>query len=188
VTVRNGAVRGWTIGVSLQATGRVILEDLRVELNQTGVAVGSGGLLSRLAVRENSNGLSISNHALDFGTQISDSNISHNGSYGIENAANNVWVHDNVIDAHGQDGIRLIGDASWNKVTDNRITGNGGYGVHINGDFPGDDPNVNLVARNALLGNVTAAVRDTGAGNRIGTFVGGDASITATNPWSNVVY
>jgi hypothetical protein len=97
-------------------------------------------------------------------------------------------VHDSIIDANGSDGIRLWTDSSWNKVTDNRIVGNVGRGVHID-DYSGSaDPNVNLVARNALLGNVAGAVLDTGTGNRIGTFVGGDASITASNPWSNVVY
>jgi nitrous oxidase accessory protein NosD len=101
--------------------------------------------------------------------------------------ANNVWVHHNVIDSNSGNGVMPYSNASWNKITDNRIVGNGFRGVYIN-DLSSGSPDNNLVARNAILGNSLGAVLDTGTGNRIGAFVGGDASITGSNPWSNVVY
>jgi parallel beta-helix repeat protein len=127
-------------------------------------------------------GIYIGQFSFDFSTDIRHSVISHNGVDGIRIEANNVRIADNVIDANDAGGVRLTGTASWNSITDNRIIGNS-TGVSI-----GYDANVNLVARNLILGSTSEAVSDVGVGNRIGTFVGGDASITATNPWSNVVY
>ncbi len=188
ITVRNGTLRGWGTAVYLTASAGVDLEDLRIVENNRGIAVGTGGVLARLLVRNNSNtGIEVYQSPNQYGTELRDSNISNNGGSGIVNFANNVWIHGNIVDANGDRGILLINNASWNKVTDNRVSGNGFYGISIDKIVSGQ-PNVNMVARNQIVGNGFGAVYDSGVGNRIGTFVGGDASITATNPWSNVVY
>ncbi len=183
VVVRNGSLRNWNIAIYLEIAQRSSLDDLRVTNSGKGIVIGTGGRLSRLLVRANSVGLEILQTGLEYGTDLADSVISNNTVYGVVIEANNVAIHGNVIDANTLAGVRLTGSASWNNITDNRIVGNG-YGI----DISSSTANVNLVARNALLGNTSASLRDLGTGNLIGTFVGGDASITATNPWSNVVY
>jgi parallel beta-helix repeat protein len=123
-----------------------------------------------------------------WGASVSDSNFSRNTDHGIDVDANNIWVHDNVIDSNGRIGVYIEILASWNEVTDNRIAGNGA-GVNPVGGVYIAQSNAygNVIARNIIAGNVPNAVKDFGTASRIGTFVG-DASITATNPWSNVVY
>ncbi len=186
--VRNGTLRNWNIAINLEKAGRSSLDDLRVVDGGKGIVIGTGGILSRLIVRENgAAGVEILHTGLDWGTELGDSVISRNLFNGVVVDANNVWLHDNVIDSNVGSGVRLYNNASWNKVMDNRITGNSSHGVFIDNAGSGA-PNANLVARNVILGNTLGAVLDTGTGNRIGTFVGSDASITATNPWSNVVY
>jgi hypothetical protein len=186
VKVRNGVLRDWGWGIKMSTSGAVSVEDMRILQNGVGIEVGTGGVLAGLVVRDNNaSGVVVYQYPNEYGTDIRDSVISKNIENGVFISANNVWVHDNVIDANTV-GVGLHGNASWNKVTDNRI-GRNYYSVTI-GDSFNSPANVNMVARNQIVGSGYTAVWDNGTANRIGTFVGGDASITATNPWSNVVY
>jgi hypothetical protein len=181
VKVRNGVLRDWGWGIKMSTSGAVSVEDMRILQNGVGIAVGTGGVLAGLVVRDNSiGGVEVYQYPNGYGTEIRDSVISKNGN-GVLIDASNVWVRDNVIDVNGT-GVYVNGGSSWNKITDNRIGGN-----VYDGAFIGPTANSNMVARNQIVDNGTA-VLDFGSNNRIGTFVGGDASITATNPWSNVVY
>jgi parallel beta-helix repeat protein len=187
VKVRNGVLRDWGWGIKMSTSGAVSVEDMRILQNFKGIAVGTGGVLAGLVVRDNVGGIEVYQYPNEYGTDIRDSVISENSATGIFiSSANNVWVHDNVIDVNST-GVYLYNSSSWNKVTDNRIGGND-YGILIGIGISNSPANVNMVARNQIVGSATAAVSDHGTANRIGTFVGGDASITATNPWSNVVY
>ncbi len=179
-TIRNGVLRGWYTGVDTPNFIRSTYEDLRVTDNGWGLYIGSGSDVRHVMSAYNGIGLVIIQWNDAWGGSVSDSNFSRNGDTGIYVYANNIWVHDNVIDSNGSIGV-LIG-RSWNEVTDNRIVGSAETGVFIATSATG-----NLIARNVLAAS-PVPVNDIGTASRIGTFVGGDASITATNPWSNVVY
>jgi nitrous oxidase accessory protein NosD len=182
IAIENGTVRGFEYGIDLSTSLRVTLRNLTVIDNDSGIRVGAGGALSELIVRENTqNGIEIYQTSMDFGTDVRDSVISHNGLWGIVNYANNVRIADNLIAANYL-GVFLDNPASWNSIIDNQLVGN------VNGIVLWPGANVNVVARNLILGSTLNILVDAGSGNRIGTFVGADASITATNPWSNVVY
>jgi hypothetical protein len=185
VVVRNGTVRDWNIGVYLQQSVRSSLHDLHVVGNGKGIIIGAGGMLAGLTVRENGSGIEIIQGSTDWGTVLAGSIISKSSFGAIFVAANNVWIHDNAIDATTGTGVYLSGSSSWNQVTDNRIVGASEYGVRIG--TTGSGANVNTVARNVFMGTGILAVLDEGAGNRVGIFAV-DGSLSATNPWSNVVY
>jgi hypothetical protein len=192
VVIRNGQVRGFGTGVSVTNLSRSRLEDLEVTgASGDGIVVGSGGIVRDVMAHDNvAAGIRVIQQASDWGTLITDSNVSRNGfGYGYEIGgiyiqANNVWVRNSVIDSNAQAGVAVTIGWSYNEITDNRITGNYQSGVLFSGI---GTTNYNMVARNVLVGNGTA-VNDHGTNSRIGTFVGSDASITGTNPWSNVVY
>lgn len=192
VVIRNGHVRGFAAGMNVSSLARSTLEDLEVEgAASVGVDVGSGGTIKNLNVHDNGDvGIHVVQQGDNYGTLVTDSNASRNGfgsqinSGGIVINANNVWVRDSIFDANAVAGVRIGIGASYNQITDNRITGNGVTGVLITGV---GTTYYNMVARNVIVFN-GGTVTDNGTNSRIGAFVGGDASITATNPWSNVVY
>lgn len=187
-TIRNGVLRGWNTGVATPKFIRSTYEDLRVTDNGWGLFIGSGSAVRQVLAAYNDVGLVIAQRDDAWGGSVSDSNFIRNSLYGILVDANNIWIHDNVIDSNGNIGVLIAAGSSYNEVTDNRIVGNGGGGSPVGGVEIGANATGNLIARNVIAGNVPYAVRDFGTESRIGTFVGGDASITATNPWSNVVY
>jgi len=182
-------LRGWTVGVFTPNFIRSTYEDLRVTDNGYGVEIGSGSDVRHVMSAYNSLvGLVIAQRDDAWGGSVSDSNFIRNSLDGIYVSANNIWIHDNVIDSNGRTGVLIAAGRSYNEVTDNRIVGNGGGGSPEGGVFISEaSAYFNLIARNVIAGNVPYAVRDFGTESRIGTFVG-DVSITATNPWSNVVY
>jgi hypothetical protein len=186
-TIRNGVLRGWGIGVATPNFIRSTYEDLRVTDNVWGLNIGSGSDVRHVMSAYNTIGLAIAQRDDAWGGSVSDSNFIRNSVYGIFVSANNIWVHGNVIDSNGSIGVAIATGGSWNEVTDNRIVGNGGGLSPVGGVEIGTSATGNLIARNVIAGNVPNAVQDFGMASRIGTFVG-DASITATNPWSNVVY
>ena len=191
--IRNGIIRGWAVGVDTRNFIRSTYEDLRVtDSLGAGLIIGSGNSVLRVMAAYNLYGLVTFQRDDALGGSVADSNFSRNDFSGIEIAANNIWVRDSVIDSNGRAGIYLnaSANASYNQITDNRISGNGGGLVPMGGVYiSGPGANANLIARNVLLGNAPAAVTDVVAnGNRIGPFVGGDTSIAGSNPWSNVVY
>ena len=166
LTIRNGIVRAWGSGVYTPLSTRSTYEDLTVTDNlHEGVVIGSGNNVRRLTVWNNGfEGLQIQQVPGAWGSIIEDSNFSRNGRSGIRIVANNVWVHHNLIDANGTNGISIdtsIRTGAYNEITDNRITGNGGYGV----DIPG---NRNVVVRNVTDANTAGQLLDTGAGNIVG--------------------
>jgi len=189
-TIRNGVLRGWTTGVLTPNFIRSTYEDLRVTDNYDGLLIGSGSDVRHVMSAYNSlSGLVISQRDDASGGSVSDSNFIRNSLDGIVVDANNIWIHGNVIDSNGRIAVQIAPGRSWNEVTDNRIVGNGGGGLLEGGVLiVRSSAYGNLIARNVIAGNVPYAVIDFGTESRIGTFVGGDASITATNPWSNVVY
>ncbi len=192
VTIRNGSIRGWGAGINTPELARSTFANLDVaDSSGDGMNIGSGGVVREVVAHDNvAAGIRIVQQASNWGTLVTESNISRNGfGYafeigGIYIQANNVWVRNNVLDSNAQGGVTVTIGWSFNEITDNRITGNGGSGVALSGT---GTTLKNLVARNIIVGNANA-VTDFGTGSRIGTFVGSDASITATNPWSNVVY
>jgi len=181
-TIRNGVLRGWGIGVDTTNFIRSTYEDLRVTDNGWGLSIGSGSDVRHVMSAYNGIGLVIFQWDDAWGGSVSDSNFSRNGDLGLYVSANNIWIHDNVIDSNGPFGVYMASSASWNELTDNRIVGSAQTGVFIATSATG-----NLIARNVIAAN-PVPVNDIGTASRIGTFVGSDASITATNPWSNVVY
>lgn len=187
--IRNGTIRGWQYAVHTPNFVRSTYEDLRVTDNASGLEIGSGNTVLRVMSAYNlGSGLAIRQQGDAWGGLVADSNFSRNGGSGITLDANNIWIRDCVIDSNATAGISVVVPASYNQITDNRLVGNGGGGQFEGGIvIKGAGANVNLVARNVFIGNNPAVV-DLGVGNRIGTFVGGDPSISATNPWSNVVY
>ncbi len=196
VVIRNGHVRGFGVGVNVPSLSRSRLEDLEVEgALAVGIVVGSGGSVLNVLAHDNVNvGLNVIQQGTNYGTLIADSNFSRNGfgsqatTSGVTISANNVWLRNSIIDANEGPGVRISLGASYNQVTDNRITGNSGPGVLVNSVGTTDLASYfNMIARNVIVFNSPAVV-DQGISTHVGTFVGGDASITATNPWSNAVY
>ena len=134
----------------------------------------------------NSFGIVISQRDDAWGGSVSDSNFSRNTFDGMNNSANNIWLRNNIFDSNGRYGIQFYAPASYNQITDNRITGNGGEPSEAGIYLPAG-ANVNLIARNTLVANSPSQITDNGAGNRIATFVS-DVGPSVTNPLSNVVY
>ena len=162
--IRNGVVRDWGPGVVTAGSTNSTYEDLTVTDNRgVGMYIGSGSTVRRATVRNNSGtGLYIEQVPDAWGSVVEDSNFSRNGSAGVYLYANNVWMHDNVIDSNGSTGITVPGGFGYNEVTDNRITGNNGFAVVVNGYR-------NVVVRNVTDGNTSAGqLSNSGAGNIIG--------------------
>ena len=81
--------------------------------------------------------------------------------------ANNVWVRDSIIDSNSDglgngDGISIRNPSSYNEITDNRITGNAGWGIRIVG-------NRNVAVRNVVDANTLGQLNVAGSsGNMVG--------------------
>lgn len=188
LVVRNGSITGWSYGIYVPgAVVRSEFSDLRVSGNaSTGLAIGNGSVVRNVLANANNNGMSISETGVAGGTIVEDSNVSGNVYTGVNISASNVRLQRNVIDSNGASGVYVLPGTGWNEVLDNRIARNGNYGVWLDGYVPVFSSN-NVVARNSLLGNTPAAVQNDGASNHVGPYVS-DASLTGSNPWSNVVY
>ncbi|HZP57674.1 MAG TPA: right-handed parallel beta-helix repeat-containing protein [Dehalococcoidia bacterium] len=188
ITVRNGSVVGFSSGIVMVEATRSTFEDLTVTGSaDQGILVGGGSILRRLNVFENgADGVFIDVNGNNYGAILEDSDISRNASNGVAIYADNVWVHDCVIDANAGAGIMVNG--GYNKITDNRITRNLNRGVILSGN-PSDQFNVvghNLIAANTA-GVGPFSVQDMGLGNRVPPEVT-DPALTTSNPWANIVY
>jgi hypothetical protein len=180
LTVRNGVISNWANGISLPNFVSSVFEDLRVTHNSnTGIYIGSGNVVRRTVVTYNQTGLEIKQRGEAWGGWVTDSDIRKNTT-GLVLRANNQHVVGNVVGVNTEG---LAVQSRFNEVIDNDIIGNT-MGLRM---YNMADVGDTTVARNRFIRNDTA-VQDNGSNNKIGTFVGGDASITATNPWSNVVY
>lgn len=178
VIIRNGVVRDWALGVGTSGSKNSTYEDLTVTDNRgSGMFIGSGSTVRRGTVRNNgTNGLQIVQIANTWGSVIEDSNFSRNGTFGISLAANNVWMHDNVIDSNGSTGIYVPGNVGYNEITDNRITGNVGFAVVVDGYR-------NVVVRNVTDGNTSAGqLSNNGSANMVGPL----SPATSTNSNANI--
>ena len=171
LTIRNGVVRDWVTGISTYTSTRSTYEDLKVTDNiLDGIMIGTGSTARRLTVWNNghggagaSAGLVITQVPGAWGSIVEDSSFGNNGGQGIYIFANNVWVHHNVIDVNGTEGIRIVENVAYNEITDNRITGNAGYGVDVRGGY-------NVVVRNVIYTNTAGQLHDAGPGNWLGPF------------------
>ena len=169
ITIRNGTVRAWGSGVYTPLSTRSRYEDLTVTDNTNfGMSIGSGSNVRRLAAWTNATGLRIQQVSDAWGAIVEDSNFNRNTTQGINLAANNVWVHDNVIDSNGAGIVIPIG-SDYDEITDNRVTGNAGAGIYMEG-------NHHVVLRNVTDANwpsypfpcICKEIADLGAGNIVG--------------------
>jgi hypothetical protein len=175
--IRNGIVRGWHTGVHTPNSTRSTYEDLTVtDSGNTGMRIGSGSNARRLTVWNTSGwGLVIPQVFGGWGTIVEDSKFGRSAG-GILIEANNVWVHHNIIDANVADGINVISTVAYNEITENNITGNGGFGVELLGGY-------SVVVRNVIYANTTGQLHDTGPGNWLGPFWP-----PSTDPNANIGY
>jgi hypothetical protein len=185
IVIKNGTIRDWFVGIDAREAYRSVLSDLVVTANSNdGIDVGSGGSVKRVNSSANGQiGLNVEQVGDAYGTSIEDSNFSRNVLKGVSLVANNVRFQGNIVHVNGVGGgIYVSTDKGSNEIIGNSIMGNGGYGVEMDSRSGG-----NLIADNSFVFNTLGPVRDSGAGNHVGTYVG-DAALTGGNQYSNVAY
>ena len=190
VTVTNGQINEFDYGVQLGAgTGRSVVSDLRVELNQeAGIALADA---DQLAPDGTAYGNTIRGNTL----------IMNKVGVAIYSGTRNAVVRHNAIGASPMDGVRLE-HARGNRIEHNEVTGSGGAGVILQGGrenvmtdnllednkqgvMVGEEllpSNDNLVERNTIVGHsggisVIDSIGNDILENRIGAENGGGVTL-----------
>jgi hypothetical protein len=178
IVIRNGAVRNWNIGISLQGVSAgVILENLRVLANSSdGLSLAAGTLVSHCVVHRNGG------HGILLGggeNLVRDCQITENGLDGVkaQNSPNRImgnYVRGLASGAGPNAGIRA--STTLNQIMDNTVTFFS-TGITIAGGSG------NLVARNFVYSCDTNIVG--GAGNLVGPTNAAGSSTVTNHPWTN---
>jgi parallel beta-helix repeat protein len=198
VTIKNGAIREFDVGVSLPELSRNRLTGLRVFHN---TILGMDLDLSDHSVIKNS---SFTGNGADFGgpgifligshhNRIEDNHAARNGGDGllvIDSSGNR--IEDNPFADNGEAGLSVVGDSADNKVRRNVLNGNAFAGMVIEADHTdvrrnraiqngngaiviGDD---NAIIRNQVSGPSGCSAEDCGFGI---SFEGGSGNLIAGN-------
>ncbi len=178
IVIRNGTVRNWNMGISLQGlSAGIIIDQVRVVDNSSnGVSFNTGTLVSRCVVHRNGG------HGISIGGSdnlIRDCQITENGLDGVTMANNGSRIIGNYVRGLSvgpgpNAGLRAAG--SQNHIADNTVTVCS-TGITVAGGA------ANLVVRNFIHSCDTNLVG--GTGNLIGPTNSATSSLVTNHPWAN---
>jgi len=124
ITVKNGSVGGYRIGVNLRLSTRVSVLGVTASGNSAeGIYAGPQALIKSSVTANNADaGIRVGNRG-----QVQQCNANDNGVSGIEVDGDNCLVTMNTANANGTDGIVLAGNKC--TVSYNTANGNGNVGI-----------------------------------------------------------
>jgi hypothetical protein len=147
--VRNGAVRGFEFGVTLN-DGSIVEGLTSSDNSRVGIVVNSGSVIGCTATTNGVNGITANS------SSVTQSQASNNGASGI--AVNGGSAIGNVVHENGGDGIRSsVGQSS---IHDNVSNTNWGFGIRcgILGGATGDTQDGCIIAGNAVRFNQAGGI------------------------------
>jgi hypothetical protein len=130
VTIKNGVVRGFEIGIYTAGGDDIVLSRLTVRENGTGIRLDSGtrALVSRNQVINNENDGLLS--GIPGGNSIRDNSFVGNGRNGLVVAEDSGRIVDGNFASHnGSSGILVVDSVT--PVTNNTLLHNGAYGLQM---------------------------------------------------------
>jgi parallel beta-helix repeat protein len=184
VSIRNGAVRGFFIGVELQRTVDCRITNVTASQNgDSGIVLDSEARANRVT-RNTASGNGFAGIDLEaaFANTVTDNTATQNGDRGINirNSSGNI-VARNTSDRNGS-GIDVDNDSHGNTVARNSCTGNGDGGIRIL-----DGPTQNTIQDNTVSGNFKGIWLALGAGAHQNTVQGNTANLNVFGIWLDPV-